>query len=61
VRTAREAISEPVVTVSPSAGIRDALVALLDENVSHVLVAHRAAMPEGVVADIDIVRLGGRR
>jgi hypothetical protein len=62
VRTAKQAICEPVKTIGPSATIREALAMLLDEDVSHLLVAHRkSSMPEGVVADIDIVRLDGRR
>ncbi|MEA2444867.1 MAG: hypothetical protein QOJ12_2159 [Thermoleophilales bacterium] len=60
VRTAKQAISEPVHTVSPSAPVRDAVAMLLSAEVSHLLVGG-AAMPEGVVADIDIVRIDSHR
>jgi CBS domain-containing protein len=61
VTTAKQAISEPARTISPRASVREALAMLLDEDVSHLLVAHpRSRMPEGVVAEIDIVRIDGR-
>ena len=60
--TARQAVTEPVQRISPSATVRKAVELMLDADVSHVLVAARAdAMPEGVLSEADVVRLGGRR
>ena len=60
--TAGQAICEPVHTVSPSATVRDAAEILLRPGVSHVLVTHHGdSPPEGVVSDVDIVRLMSRR
>jgi CBS domain-containing protein len=62
VRTAKQAICEPAHTVSPSAPISDAIALLLSAEVSHLLVGRGgAAMPEGVVADIDVVRIDSHR
>jgi CBS-domain-containing membrane protein len=59
--TAKEAITEPVHTISPTASLAKAMDLLLDSNVSHLLVSPReSAMPEGVVSEIDLVRLSGR-
>jgi CBS-domain-containing membrane protein len=59
--TAKQAITEPVHTISPSASLAKAMGLLLDTNVSHLLVSPReSAMPEGVVSEIDLVRIGGR-
>jgi CBS domain-containing protein len=61
VRTARQAISEPIETISPSARINRAVELMIETGVSHLLVANRpTAMPEGVVSDMDVVRLDGR-
>ena len=60
--TARQAVTEPVVTVAPSAPASTAVQLMLDSGVSHLLVAFRSdAMPEGVLSESDVVRLGGRR
>jgi CBS domain-containing protein len=60
--TARQAVTEAVITISPSASTEKAVALMLDGDVSHLLVAVRAdAMPEGVLSDTDVVRLGGRR
>jgi CBS domain-containing protein len=60
--TAGQAVCEPVHTVSPSATVREAAEILLRPGVSHVLVTHRGdSAPEGVVSDVDVVRLMSRR
>jgi CBS domain-containing protein len=56
--TAGQAVCEPVHTLSPSASVREAAELLMRPGVSHVLVAHRGdSAPEGVVSDVDVVRL----
>jgi len=58
---ARDAVAEPAVFVEPSATAREALDALQREGVSRLLVArHEGALPEGVIADVDILRLVAR-
>jgi CBS domain-containing protein len=55
---AQAAITERVVSVPPGASARDALQALSDAGVSHLVVSPRtAASPQGVVSEIDLVRL----
>jgi CBS domain-containing protein len=55
---ARDAITEPAVTIEPGAPARDAVSLLSRERVGRVLVAHRPdRMPEGVVAEIDLLGL----
>ena len=52
------AVSEPVVYIPPGASARDALQALSDPGVGHLLVSPRTATsPQGVVSEIDLVRL----
>jgi CBS-domain-containing membrane protein len=59
--TAREAVVEPAVTIEPSAPLSAVVSTLAREQVSHVLVAHRAdVLPEGVISDADLVRALGR-
>jgi len=59
--TAKEAITEPVHRISPTASLANAMALLLDSNVSHLLVSPReGAMAEGVVSETDLVRLSGR-
>jgi CBS domain-containing protein len=59
--TAKQAINEPVHRISPSATLAKAVDVLLEKNASHLLVAPReSAMPEGVVSELDLVRLSGR-
>ena len=55
---ARTAISETVAYIPPGASAREALQALSDADVSHLVVSPRtAASPQGVVSEIDLVRL----
>lgn len=55
---ARTAITEQVAYIPPGASAREALQALSDSAVSHLLVSPRAAAsPQGVVGEIDLVRL----
>jgi len=59
--TAGQAVCEPVHTVSPSATVREAAEILVRPGVSHVLVTHHGdSAPEGVVSDVDVVRLMSR-
>jgi CBS domain-containing protein len=61
VATARDAITERPTTVEPSAPAREALELLSQAGVTHLLVSHRPdLLPEGVVSDADLVRLGQR-
>jgi CBS domain-containing protein len=56
--SAKTAISEPIAYIPPGASARDALRALSEANVGHLLVSPRAAAsPQGVVSEIDLVRL----
>jgi CBS domain-containing protein len=53
---ARDAITEPAVTIEPAATIREAVALLTREHVGRLLVAHRPdTMPEGVVAELDLL------
>jgi CBS domain-containing protein len=55
---ARDAITEPAVTVEPGATAREAVSLLSRERVGRLLVAHRPdTLPEGVVAEIDLLAL----
>ena len=55
---ARSAISENVAYIPPGASAREALEALSDPEISHLIVSPRtAASPQGVVSEIDLVRL----
>jgi CBS domain-containing protein len=57
---ARDAITERPTWVEPSATAREAVVALLQAGVSHVLVRKADdAMPEGVVSDLDLIVFEG--
>lgn len=56
--SAKAAICEPVAYIPPGASARDALRALSEPGVGHLLVSPRgAASPQGVVSEIDLVRL----
>ena len=56
--SAKAAISEDVAYIPPGASARDALRAFADAGVGHLLVSPRAASsPQGVVSEIDLVRL----
>jgi CBS domain-containing protein len=55
------AVSEPVVTIRPSASAREALLTLEREGATRLLVSRQSdGLPEGVVADIDLLRLVAR-
>ena len=55
---AGSAISEPTTVIEPGATAAEALQALRDPRVSHLLVARTEHGPaEGVVSDLDLVRL----
>ncbi|MGH2980260.1 MAG: CBS domain-containing protein [Solirubrobacterales bacterium] len=58
--SARDAVTERATFVEPSATAREAIVALLQAGVSHVLVRRSDdSMPEGVLSDLDLVALEG--
>ena len=58
VATARDAIIEQPVTIDPSATAADALTALSQPGVSHLLVCRPSdATPEGVISALDLVAL----
>jgi len=58
--SARDAITERATFIDPNANAREAIVALLQAGVSHVLVRRSDdAMPEGVLSDLDLVALEG--
>ena len=58
--SAREAITEQPVKIDPSASAREALTALSQPGVSHLLVCeHDGATPEGVVSELDLIALEG--
>jgi CBS domain-containing protein len=60
IASARDAITERPEVIGPSATARDALVALSQPGVTHLLVCHRPdGSPEGVVSELDLVALGG--
>jgi CBS domain-containing protein len=53
---ARDAITEPPITIDPGATVREAVSAMAREGVGRLLVAHRNnAMPEGVVSELDVL------
>ena len=59
--SAREAITERATSIDPSATAREAVVALLQAGISHVLVRRSDdSMPEGVLSDLDLVALEGQ-
>jgi CBS domain-containing protein len=56
--TASSALSEKVAWIAPTAPAADALHALADPAISHLVVCPRAGAPaQGVVSEIDLVRL----
>ena len=56
---AREAITEQPTWVEPGASVRDAVEAMLQPGVTHVLVQRREdRQPEGVLSDLDLLALG---
>ncbi len=57
---ARDAITERATFIEPGATAREAVVALLQAGVSHVLVRRAEdAMPEGVLSDLDLIAFEG--
>jgi CBS domain-containing protein len=55
------AVTEPAVTIAPSASAREALDTLDREGATRLLVSRqRDGLPEGVVADMDLLRLVAR-
>lgn len=55
---AASVVSEPAITISPSASVGTAIDALLRSDGTRLLVcASGHAAPEGVVTDLDLVRL----
>jgi CBS domain-containing protein len=58
--SARDAITERPHAIEPNATAREALIALSQAGVSHLLVRRAEdAMPEGVVSDLDLIALEG--
>jgi CBS domain-containing protein len=58
---ARDAITERPVTIAPSASARDALLALSQAGVSHLLVCHSPDLsPEGVVSAMNLMALASQ-
>ena len=59
IAAAREAITEQPVSVEPSALVHEAVRALSQPGVSHLLVQRRPdALPEGVVSEADLIGVG---
>jgi CBS domain-containing protein len=55
---ARQGITEAPVSIEPSATAQEAIAALSEPDVSHLLVARAPGeTPQGVVADIDVIAL----
>jgi predicted transcriptional regulator len=58
---ARDAVNEPAVLIEPSATAREAIDALQTANATRLLVSRSAeSLPEGVIADVDLLRLVAR-
>jgi len=58
---ARDAVSEPAITIDPSASVRSAPDMLERAGPSRLAVArHRSGLPEGVVSDSDLLRFLAR-
>jgi CBS domain-containing protein len=58
--SASDAITERPSTIEPNASAREALTALSQPGISHLLVCRREdASPEGVVSELDLVALEG--
>jgi CBS domain-containing protein len=58
---ADDAVTEPPLTIDPSASAREALALLEREGATRLLVTHGdGGVPEGVVADVDLLRLVAR-
>ena len=58
---ARDAVTEPPLAIDPSASAREALELLEREHATRLLVVRGGhGLPEGVVADVDLLRLLAR-
>ena len=56
---ASDAVSEPPTSIAPSASVREAVTALSQPGVSHLLVQrHPDHLPEGVLSELDLLALG---
>lgn len=56
---ARDAVTEPPNSIKPSASVREAVSALLQPGVTHLLVQrHPDHLPEGVLSELDLLTLG---
>jgi CBS domain-containing protein len=56
---ARDAITEPPTSIEPSASVHEAVRAILQPGVTHLLVQrHPQRLPEGVVGEGDLLGLG---
>jgi CBS domain-containing protein len=54
-----DAITESPTTIAPSASVRDAVAAILQPGVTHLLVQHHPdRLPEGVVGERDLLAPG---
>jgi CBS domain-containing protein len=59
--SARDAITEKATVIEPGATVREAVIALSQPGITHVLVCrHPKGTPEGVVSDLDVVALRSR-
>jgi len=59
--SARDAVTEPPVAIGPSATAREALALLERADATRLLVVRAdGCVPEGVVADVDLLRLVAR-
>lgn len=59
--SAAAAITEAARTIKPSASVADAIQALIEARSGHLVVAGQAGRPpEGVVSELDVVRLLAR-
>ncbi|MEA2177125.1 MAG: hypothetical protein QOG77_422 [Solirubrobacteraceae bacterium] len=59
--SARSAVTEPAVAIEPSASAQEALDTLDREGATRLLVSRQSdGLPEGVVADMDLLRLVAR-
>jgi CBS domain-containing protein len=59
--SARDAVTEPALAIEPSAPAREALDLLQRESATRLLVVRVGdGLPEGVVADLDLLRLLSR-
>ncbi len=61
-RPARDAVTDPAVTIVPAAPAREALDMLSEDGVSRLLVSRCVdGLPEGVLTDVDLLRVVARR